>query len=114
MVCHLKTAMTGMLTPSENPKPPTLKQRLLRIFILNLLPWPRGKIRVEDRLTPDPTDHFEDDVQRVKELLHQFCDLTTKSPDQIINHPIFGAMPLSLWQKFHGRHLHHHFTQFGV
>ena len=87
---------------------------LKRIVFQTPLPWPKGKIKVSEVLTPKPQGSLEDERVRLIASIKRFVESAEREPKRIAPHPFFGPFTLQYWQLAHGKHFNHHFEQFGV
>ncbi|MFW6286756.1 MAG: DUF1569 domain-containing protein [Candidatus Sumerlaeota bacterium] len=118
MLAHLRLALEAA-EKDEQPTEPlegsVLKRRLMRFFFFDLpTPWPKGKIKVPDRLTPPPEHAFEMERDLVVAAIDRFLDLAEAEPNRTVRHPVLGDMTLDYWRRIHARHMQHHLKQFGA
>jgi hypothetical protein len=48
------------------------------------------------------------------ESIQKFYKHYQENPDDKKMHPIFGLLNFEEWERFHYKHIYHHFTQFGL
>ncbi|WP_347158253.1 DUF1569 domain-containing protein [Pontibacter chitinilyticus] len=110
--CNLTTAQ--VLDGDMECKPSTLKQRLLRILSLYVVPqFPKnlpGAARNDTKGKID-SGQFAVEKQRFLQLLDRFGN--HKAPIAL-THPAFGNLNTRQWGLAAWMHLDHHLRQFGV
>lgn len=113
---HLRAALEMSLGDFECPDGSNFFTRsfLVRWLVLEVLSWPKGKIKVPEQLTPTGSGSLEEELRLLEEALDRFVSTAEQEPERMANHPLFGPQPLSRWARFHGRHLEHHFQQYGL
>ena len=113
MVCHLADQLRIALgqiptQPSAGP----LRYTPMKQLVIDVLPWPKGRIQGPPEAFTSSPDEWERDVATLLALLDAFgaCGgQPTWAP-----HPSFGRMSGPLWGRLTCRHFDHHLTQFGV
>lgn len=116
MIVHICTSIKMSLgeIPVEDKSNFFTRTWIFRKLIFEVLPIPKGKIKVPDMFTPKPTNTFEEDKQTLFELLDHFAEELEKDPKRMIMSPMLGKTPLSFWSIVHGTHNTHHLKQFGI
>jgi hypothetical protein len=113
MVCHLadqlRIALGQLATqPVAGPlRVPPLKQ-----LVIDVLPWPKGRIQGPPEAFTTAPDQWEHDVAMLLALLETFG--ARGDQRAWAAHPNFGRMSGDLWSRLTCRHFDHHLTQFGV
>jgi hypothetical protein len=113
MVCHLSDQLRiafGQLPTQPIAGP--LRYAPMKQLVIDVLPWPKGRIQGPPEAFTSSPDHWERDVATLLALLETFggCGAQrTWAP-----HPNFGRMSGPLWGRLTCRHFDHHLTQFGV
>jgi hypothetical protein len=113
MVCHLADQLRialGLL-PTQ-PIGGVLRYSPMKQLVIDVLPWPKGRIQGPPEAFTSTPDRWEDDVAALLGLLDAFGgrgEQETWAP-----HPNFGRMSGALWGRLTCRHFDHHLTQFGV
>ena len=115
MLRHCSEALSATLSNYKASKPTTLKQRVQRFMMLNVIPeFPQGA------KTPAPLDMkqnkivtlgLEKELQTFAERVNTFYnykELFTSS------HPYFGNLSRKQWGIISWMHIDHHLRQFGV
>lgn len=88
---------------------------LVRFIALHSpIPWPRAKMPALEVYLPEPEGEIETQKQALVDALNRFMDAVKADPSRVTIHPRFGKGTLSYWCRFHGRHVDHHLTQFGM
>jgi hypothetical protein len=118
MLRHLRVALEAA-RHTDDPRPdfsmPAWKRLLMRVLFFDLpMPWPKGKIKVPDELTPEPENDFETEKSLLIEALDTFLELASEHPDTTLRHPVVGDVSLRYWRRIHARHMQHHLAQFGA
>lgn len=90
------------------------KTRLVQYLITEVLPWPKGGIKVPKSLLPETTATVEEERTLLLAALDRFVTVLETDPQRTTQHPAFGKLPVSRWSRLHGRHFEHHFKQFGI
>lgn len=116
MLTHLTIAIDGSLGdfPVDDKSTFFSRHIIRRIAFDSPMPLPKGKIKVPDEFTPAPQGSIEEIRARLLKGIERFIELAEREPNRKHVHPFFGQLPLSYWQKLHGKHMGHHFEQFGV
>lgn len=115
MVAHLRRSIEISLGEVPVEDKSTLWTRtVFRWFAINYLEWPKGKIQAPPVFLPADAEDFDEEVKRLKDAIERFMAARTNAPDMVEVHPMFGPMNIAAFAKLHGKHMDHHFTQFGV
>jgi hypothetical protein len=114
MLAHVNDALRMALAdlPVKAKRPSFLSSPLGRYLAIYLLPWPKGAPTAPELLVRCDGAEMEAERRAFKELVAKVGarkDATHWPP-----HPAFGAMSARDWGYLGYRHIHHHFTQFGV
>jgi Protein of unknown function (DUF1569) len=113
MVCHLIDQLRIAL--GELPTRPVssvMRYFPIKQLVINVLPWPKGRIQGPAEAFTTVSSEWEKDLTRLQQLLEEFSrrEPQTDWPP----HPMFGHMNGRLWSQLTCRHFDHHLTQFGV
>lgn len=84
---------------------------LFFFLMIEVLPWPKGKIKAPDALTP-PAGDFGEEKRLFFESMERFVAALEKDPNRYTRSPLLGMTPLRKWARVHGKHLCHHLDQF--
>ena len=57
---------------------------------------------------------FETAMLELKKSLEAYVEYFDNNPNSKTWHPRFGPMDFEEWEIFHGKHIQHHFGQFGI
>lgn len=116
MLAHLTLTAQVSMGEIAAPDSSSLFSRKIgvRIAYSNWMPWPKGRIKVPAEWTPVAKDSLEEERGRAIAALIRFVELSESQPGRRHVHPMFGPLTLRFWQQVHGKHTHHHCTQFGV
>ena len=113
MVCHLSDQLRIALghlptAPIAGPlRYPPMKQ-----LVIDVLPWPRGRVQGPPEAFTSAPDQWERDVATLLALLDTFA--ASAGTPTWAPHPNFGRMSGPLWSRLTCRHFDHHLTQFGA
>ena len=113
VVCHMGDQMRCALgelyaAPRRNP----LRNAVLRLVVVHLLPWPKGKLPTSpEMLRTRPLD-WNSDLASTAELLRRAAERGPDAPWGV--HPVFGAISGREWGRLIFKHTDHHLRQFGV
>jgi hydroxymethylglutaryl-CoA reductase len=90
------------------------RTRLVFWFVVDVMPWPKGKLKAPDYFTPPPQGDFDEAREHLKSLLREFVDALSADPARREPTPLFGPITMAQWSRLHGRHLRHHYAQFSL
>jgi hypothetical protein len=116
MICHLSDSfLVGLGEIEVSSAVDFLKKNVIKwIALYGPFQWPQG---VPTRPEIDqqagggtPPAEFQRDVEKFSSLLRRFANNT----DFKVEHPIFGPMSTSEWQRWGYLHVDHHLRQFGA
>lgn len=111
MLFHCNRVSEAILTGSSEKKP-TIRQKFLRILVLNLMQkLPKGRHSSSRFFSQEENLSFVYEKQKLIETIKQF-PLNNKVLGG--KHPLFGKMNTGQWGRFAWIHLDHHLRQFGV
>lgn len=86
---------------------------LFFLLVVDLMPWPKGKLKAPDELTPPP-QNTESDRQALFDAMDRFVAALESDPNKKATSPLAGPLTLKKWSRLHGKHITHHLVQFGV
>ncbi len=92
------------------------RRKLFHLIIFRLMPWPKGKIKAPPEFTPDPEDGFDFETEK-KDFANSMLrcvEVLEKEPSRKSRNPILGVIDFRTWSMSHGKHMTHHFEQFGL
>jgi hypothetical protein len=113
MVCHLIDQLRIAL--GELPTQPVsgvFRYPPFKQVVINVLPWPKGRIQGPPEAFTTVSSEWEKDVTRLQELLEEFGRREAQTEWPL--HPMFGRMSGRLWSQLTCRHFDHHLMQFGA
>lgn len=113
MICHLRTSVEISLGQCESEDASNLFTRTVLKWVALHMPWPKGKVKAPDSLTPPPEEDLRGERERLLIRVEEFLTALESEPNRRAQHPAFGSIPLSQWALFHGLHFNHHLNQFG-
>ena len=113
MVCHLIDQLRIALgeLPTQ-PVPGVVRYPPLKQVVINVLPWPKGRIQGPPEAFTTVSSEWEKDLRQLQQLLEEFG--RRKARTEWAPHPMFGRMSGRLWSQLTCRHFDHHLTQFGA
>ncbi len=114
MMTHLARMFEITLGHVQLPDQSNVFTRTVLRWIVLDWPWPKGKVKAPDSFTPPPERDFEQEKQRVIELMREFIEVAETAPDRLHPSPILGRLSARQWCKLQGKHTDHHLRQFGV
>ena len=116
MLKHLRTVndmSLGRIEPIDQSN--FFSRTVMRFLVFHVFTtWPKGKVKVPDRLTPEPDGNVEEERRRLVEAWREFVEIAEREPNRRGIHPLVGPQPLVYWRRMHGMHIDHHLRQFGV
>lgn len=77
------------------------------------LPWPKG-LETAPGYVVEPEGDFGSVKEDLKSAIARFVRASGETPERRTLHPRFVMQALGYWPRLHGRHMEHHFQQFGV
>jgi len=83
-------------------------------FMVDVLPWPKGKVKAPEEFSPAPKEEFEEERRLLLEAMERFVAVLEKEPDRRQRSPLVGPITMRKWSRIHGKHFIHHLSQFGV
>jgi len=89
-------------------------------FMLRFLesdkPMPRNFVSpaVGEHLLPLRFDSLEEAIQNLKDGFQAFTAYFEANPEATLTNPAYGELNYAQWQRFHEKHITHHFSQFGL
>jgi hypothetical protein len=115
MLTHLRQSFAMSLEEiSIADRSNFLTRTVIKWLVLNVLPIPRGRIKVDQVLTPQPGGDAAAECALLFAAMDRFVIIAEKEPARRGLHPAFGRLTLTEWQRLHGKHIDHHLRQFGV
>lgn len=90
------------------------KTPLVQYLITEILPWPKGGLKVPDTLLPATSATVAQERALLLQALERFVHILETDPQRTTQHSAFGMVPVSRWSRIHGRHFEHHFRQFRI
>jgi len=113
---HMRLILEVSLAEKEVPDMSSLFLKTVgRVVAFHTpLPWPKGKIKVPKEYTPAPEGDFDTEKAQLLEAVGRFLEAAEAEPGKKTIHPGFGLVTLDYWRHVHGKHMDHHFRQFGV
>ena len=113
MVCHLIDQLRIAL--GELPTRPIsglLRYPPFKQIVINVLPWPKGRIQGPPEAFTTVSSQWAQDLPRLQQLLEEFGRRGAQTEWAL--HPQFGSMSGRLWGQLTCRHFDHHLTQFSA
>jgi hypothetical protein len=113
MMCHLIDAVESSFDPdAELPGTGLLSRQPLKWLVLNVLPWPKGKMQSPERLMRRRPSGWHRDLAALHEILDRVAarDLSATWPAS----EVFGRLSRREWGALLHTHINHHLSQFSV
>ena len=116
MLNHVRLLVEVSLEERQLPDFSTWFTRtaLFHWVLIEMLPWPKGKIKVPVDLLDPTLKSFDEERQLLVSTLERFAAAVGAQPSRITRSPMVGNITLQKWSRLHGRHLEHHLQQFGA
>ncbi len=113
MLYHCNKTNTAIMESKPTDKTPTLKQRLQKFVVMNVLQrLPKGrKSRPKFLQTQDQQLGFKEERKLFIETVSGFINYKGNLNGA---HPNFGRLNTMEWGHFAWMHMYHHLRQFGV
>jgi hypothetical protein len=88
----------------------------VRRLALNVLPWPKGKIKVPASATPPAEGGVAEELPGLEAALERFREAFEADPRgrPEVRHPFFGRLSMAQRSRFHGKRIDHHCRRFGL
>lgn len=88
----------------------------MRAFLESDKPMPRNFVSpaIGEDLTPLQFSSFNEAANDLKSAYQAFKLHFNEHPEAEVTNPAFGDLNFAQWQKFHTKHITHHFSQFGL
>jgi len=116
MLRHLRRTLepvTGDYTPEADMSNFFTRTALFHTVFL-VLPWPKGKVKVPDWLTPPAEGDVESEREKLFVTMDKFVGMLEASPAGTCKNPLLGPVSLKYLGRLQGKHIDHHCLQFGV
>ena len=113
MVCHLTDSVESAYdADTEPPGTGALSRQPLKWLVLNVLPWPRGKMQSPERLTRRKPTTWAADVAALHAMMDRLATRDPAGPWPASE--VFGTLSRREWGALLHTHINHHLKQFGV
>ncbi len=116
MLRHLRRTLepvTGEYTVEGDMTNFFTRTVLFRTMFL-AMPWPKGKVKAPDWLTPPAEGDVDSERQKLFATMEKFVAMLKADPTATSKNPLLGPVPLEYLSRLQGKHLDHHCQQFGV
>jgi len=115
MFRHLRRTIEPMLGEYDPPQAGNFLTRtsLFQTVFLHI-PWPKGKVKVPDWVTPPPDGDLEHERRAFFAIAERFVQQVQADPKAKYPNPLMGPITREYASKLQGKHLNHHAEQFGV
>jgi oxepin-CoA hydrolase/3-oxo-5,6-dehydrosuberyl-CoA semialdehyde dehydrogenase len=114
LIITLKLSSGRINLPIFEPSEEAIKQK--KSLLETDMKFPKG-IQApgsNGELPPLKLLNLEEAQQGFSDALEQFRKYFESYPEATPVHPRFGALTAQEWSVFHGKHIAHHFSQFGL
>lgn len=113
MVCHLTDSIESAFdTEDEPPGTGALSRQPLKWLVINVLPWPRGKMESPPRLQRRQPTTWDTDVAALHAMMDRLAARAPEGPWPPSD--VFGRLTRAEWGALLFTHADHHLKQFGV
>lgn len=113
MVAHLDAQMRDILGElSVGPRPNQFRNPVLQWFIIEVMPWPRGKLSTAPEYVVAWPGEFAGLVAALRARLESWAARGEHDAGAV--HPLFGPLSGKMLGKLLHKHWSHHLEQFGV
>ena len=113
MICHLADQLRMTLGEIQSRRVASpLSNPLVRRLVIDVLPWPKGRIQGPPEAFVTSPGEWQRDVSVLLDLLDRFGGSASRKDWP--PHPMFGNLGGPLWSRLTCRHFDHHLKQFGV
>jgi hypothetical protein len=113
MLCHLTDAVESAFdAESETPGTGALSRQPLKWLVLNLLPWPKGKMASPPRLTRRRPGSWELGRAALHDALERLAARDPRAHWPASD--VFGTLSRAEWGALLHTHVDHHLRQFGA
>jgi hypothetical protein len=113
MLTHVNDALRMALADLPvKPRRTPLKNAFARLMFIHVLPFPKGAPTASELLVRGDACQFEVEKKLFGELVAKLG--ARKDATEWPEHPAFGRMTRKDWGVLGYKHVHHHFTQFGI
>lgn len=113
MICHLRDAVeSGFSTAPVEPGTGALARNPLKWLVLNVLPWPKGKLQSPPDLLVSQPAEWSSDMEALRAALER---AVVRGPGaEWPASEVFGVLSGREWGVLLRTHIDHHLRQFGV
>lgn len=113
MLCHVADQLRVALGDLPAVAVPTvLRFKPVRWLVVDLLPWPKGKIPTAPEMQSTRPGEWAADLAAARALVDRFA--TERRTREWPVHPAFGRLTGAEWGSLSARHLDYHLQQFGA
>ena len=106
--CLLVLDNTTKYVAKSDPKDYKWSFNFLRIYVMTMKSFPRGKAKAPKSVRPETQASTSDLLSHIAATRIKLKELDTLSNDQFMIHPFFGNLKLKKTIKFLGIHTNHH------
>jgi hypothetical protein len=98
MVCHLIDQLRIALGElPTRPIPGVMRYSPVKQLVINVFPWPKGRIQGPAEAFTTVSSDWEQDLTRLRQLLEEFARREAQA--EWPPHPMFGRMSGLLWSQ---------------
>ena len=113
MVAHLDAQMRDILGElSVKPRPKQFRNPVLQWFIIEVMPWPRGKLPTAPEYVIASPGELSSLVAALRTRLEAWAARGEHDAGAV--HPLFGPLSGRMLGKLLHKHWNHHLEQFGA
>jgi oxepin-CoA hydrolase/3-oxo-5,6-dehydrosuberyl-CoA semialdehyde dehydrogenase len=117
MVEHLILAFkTGNGKLNVKCVSPPEKLQTLKRFLMSNRPLPKNFINplLGEKLQDLVFSNLEEAIDNLKKEIDDFYDYFKTNPNSTLTNLTFGELNFEEWERFHIKHINHHFEQFNI
>ncbi|MHA6727284.1 DUF1569 domain-containing protein [Chryseobacterium sp. A301] len=116
MLAHMNASFEFVFEPHKKERPGLLKRQVLRFLVkpmvLSEKPFAKSLPTTAELKQKEQKD-FEKEYRRLRSFITRTGQMGTEAFEGKV-HLVFGKLSANEWNQLIGKHLDHHFRQFGV
>ncbi|MCC5877063.1 MAG: hypothetical protein JJU11_12660, partial [Candidatus Sumerlaeia bacterium] len=96
MFAHLRVFLEislGERTDDKDISTIITRSPLFFFLVMDIMPWPKGKIKAPDELTPPPSGDVETERQAMLDAMERFVAALESDPNKKATSPLAGPRP---------------------
>jgi hypothetical protein len=114
LILTVKVSYGKIKIPDFEPSEKQLAQK--QALIYTAMDFPKGIIApgIGEQLLPLRFPDLEAAKEELVNSIEEYNSFFSENPDARTIHPRLGKLTYSEWEIFHGKHIDHHLSQFGI